>query len=251
MSGHSKWSQIKHKKAITDARKGKLFSKISAQISVAAKKGGDPTMNPTLRDMIETARLAGMPKENIERAIKRGTGELGGAQLEEIRYEAYGPGGTAFVIDVITDNKNRAINDIRSTLNKFGGKLADSGSVLFQFETKGIITLNPNHLSSGSGQVDETQILVIDAGAEDIDDSDPNIMTIYMPQTNLTSIVNTLQNNNIPILSQELSLEPKSPINITDPATAKKVIELAQALDDLDDVSNVSTNFEIDEGIAN
>lgn len=248
MSGHSKWSQIKHKKAITDARKGKLFSKISAQISVAAKKGGDPTMNPTLRDMIETARSAGMPKENIERAIKRGTGELGGAQLEEIRYEAYGPGGTAFIIDVITDNKNRAISEIRSTLTRFGGKLADTGSVMFQFEAKGIITLNLRQLTTGKEQV---QLLAIEAGAEDIDDSDEEVITIYTKPSDLTTVIEYLKANGIVIESGELTLEPKTTTKITDLATAKKTIELARTLDDLDDVSNLSTNFEVDESLVN
>lgn len=248
MSGHSKWAQIKHKKAITDARKGKLFSKISAQISVAAKKGGDPTMNPTLRDMIETARAAGMPNENVERAIKRGAGELGGAQLEETRYEAYGPGGTAFVIDVITDNKNRAINDIRRTLNAFGGKLADSGSVLFHFEPKGVITVK-NYQSRISK--DELQLLAIDSGAQDIDDSDTEVTTIYTKPTELSKVIDALKNQNIPVESSELSLEPKTTINITDQDAAKKIIEVAHALDDLDDISSVSTNFEIDQTIAN
>jgi YebC/PmpR family DNA-binding regulatory protein len=250
MAGHSKWAQIKHKKAITDARKGKLFSKISAQTSVAAKGGGDPAMNPTLRDMIEAARAAGMTKENVERAIKRGTGELSGAELESVRYEAYGPGGTGFVIDAITDNKNRTISEIRSTLNKFGGKLADTGSVMFQFEPKGVITLNLLQLTTVGRQVEEIELLAIDAGAEDIDEGD-EVMIIYTKPTELYQIDKALKSQNIPVESSALSLEPKTTIQIIDLETAKKVIQLAQALDDFDDVANVSTNFEIDQAIVN
>lgn len=246
MAGHSKWAQIKHKKAITDARKGKLFSKISAQISVAAKKGGDPNMNPSLRDMVDTARAAGMPRENIERAIKRGTGELGGTQLEQIRYEAYGPGGTAFVIDVITDNKNRAISEIKAILNRFGGKLANPGSVMFQFEPKGLITIDKNQLTIDK---DEIQLIAIDAGAENIDEGD-DIVTIYTKPAELAKVIDTLKKQNIFIDSSELSLEPKTAVDITAQDTVKKVIQLAQALDDLDDVSNVSTNLGVDESVA-
>lgn len=232
MSGHSKWSQIKHKKAITDARKGKLFSKLSAQISIAAKKGGDPTMNPTLRMMVEKARASGMTKDNIDRAIKRGTGELGGAALEQVRYEAYGPGGIAILIDAVTDNKNRMVNEVRSTLSRFGGKLADPGSVSYLFDEQGAITVK-----NDPAKKEDLALAAIDAGVLDYVD-EGGTTTFYTQPQDLEKIKDALAQSSATIESAEFSMEPKQTINADESAT-----KLLEAIDEMDDVTNIFTNL--------
>lgn len=232
MSGHSKWSQIKHKKAITDARKGKLFSKMSAQISIAAKKGGDPATNANLRLMIEKARAAGITKENIDRALKRGTGELGGATLEQVRYECYGPGGTAILIDAVTDNKNRTLNDIRFVLNKFGGKLAEHGSVAYLFELQGEIAVKVDPLKK-----EQIELAAIDAGAVDYVATDDRAIFFTSPG-NLDKAVKTIAEAGAIIESSELTMEPKQTIQTDDQA-----VKLLEALDELDDITQTYTNL--------
>ncbi|TSC95984.1 MAG: hypothetical protein CEN88_406 [Candidatus Berkelbacteria bacterium Licking1014_2] len=215
MSGHNKWSQIKYKKAITDSRKGKVYSKLSVQISLAAKKGVDPDLNSELRQVIDKAREAGMAKENIERAVKRGSGQ-DGKQLEEISYEAYGPFGIAIIIDVITDNRNRAISDIKSLLNKFGGKLADSGGVSYLFEKKAVIKL--------IGNEEKWQLAAIEAGAEDIEELDGDLL-IYVAPSDFQDVKNKLSARGGQIESAEIRWQPKEAIELPDDKR-QRVIEL-------------------------
>lgn len=237
MSGHSKWSTIKHKKALTDAKRGKVFSKLANLIALAAKKGSDPEMNPTLRLALEKAKQSGMPKENIERAVKKGSGDLGGINLEEIIYESYGPGGVGIIIEAITDNKNRTISEIRAVLNKLGGKMATTGSVSFMFEKKGLIQVDLGNNSS-----EELSLLAIDAGAEDIVDEN-NLLTIITDLNNFEKIKKLLAEKGFSVKSSEISIEPKQTINVEQ--DRQKVINLLETLDDLDDVVNISTNAEL------
>lgn len=232
MSGHSKWSQIKHKKGATDAKKGKAFSKLSVQISLAAKKGGDPGMNPSLRLMIDRAKDAGMTRDVIDRAIKRGTGELGGVVLEQIRYEAYGPAGIAILIDAVTDNKNRTVNDIRGVLNKYNGKLAEQGSVAYLFDQQGAITVK-----NDPARKDQVELAAIDAGVLDYVDGGETT-TFYTAPQNLESVKKVLEQNDADIQSAEISMEPKQTIGADDSAA-----KLLESLDDLEDVTNIFTNL--------
>lgn len=239
MSGHSKWSSIKHKKALTDAKKGKVFSKIASLISIAAKTGGDPAMNPNLRVYLDKARQAGMPKDNIDRAIKRGTGELGGAMLEEVMYEVYGPGGVGIIVEGVTDNKNRTVADIKAVLNKYNGKLAQSGAVSYQFQKKGVIVVE-----STGAQQDEISLVAIDAGADDVIEEDGQVI-IYTDPTAVDATKKMLEASGYTVQSAEISLEPQSTMPL-DPEKTQTFEKLLDALDDLDDVTNVSTNAEID-----
>lgn len=230
MAGHSKWAQIKHKKAITDARKGKLFSKLSAQISVTARSGGDPAMNPSLRLAIDRARGVGMTKDIIDRAVKRGSGELGGATLETVRYGAIGPGGIAIVIDAVTDNKNRTLNEIRRALGKLGGKFTDASSVAYLFEEQGKIETK--------GDRETIQLAAIDANATDFQETDNGVIVYTAPQ-DLERVKQALERAGATIVSAELSMEPKQTIATNDP----KATQLLEALDELDDVTAVYTNI--------
>ena len=238
MSGHSKWSQIKHKKAITDSRKGKLFSKLSAQIPIAAKSGGDPAMNSNLRLMIEKARAAGMTKDIIERAIKRGTGELGGATLESVRYGAIGPAGIAVLIDVVTDNKNRTVNEIRSIVSKFGGKQTEIGSVSYLFEQQGKIEAKGDPSTALGAGKEAIQLAAIDAGAIDFQESDGGVIVYSAPQ-DLEKVKQALEQAGAVIVSAELSMEPKQTVATEEP----KATQLLEALDELDDVTQIYTNL--------
>lgn len=230
MSGHSKWSTIKHKKAITDSRKAKAFTKLSAQISVAAGRGGDPAMNPNLRLAIDKARAAGMTKDSIERAIKRGTGELGGAALEELRYGAIGPGGIAIVIEAVTDNNNRTVNEVRRTVTKFGGKVTEFGSVGYLFEEQGVI--------SAKGDTEALSLAAIDAGALDVEEKDGTVMVYTLP-TQLESVKKVLEGAGASIESAEVAYEPKTSVATEDP----RATQLLESLEELDDVTAVYTNF--------
>lgn len=232
MSGHSKWSQIKHKKGATDAKKAKLFSKLSVQISLAAKKGGDPGMNPGLRLIIDKAKDAGMTRDVIERAIKRGTGELGGEALEEVRYEAYGPAGIAILIDTVTDNKNRTVNDIRAVLNKFGGKLAEQGSVAYLFEPQGVVMVKTD-----LAKKDDIDLAAIDAGAADIVE-DGEITVYYTSPSDIEKVKQAIATAGGIVESADLSMEPKQTLVADDSAT-----KLLEALDELDDVTQIYTNL--------
>jgi len=239
MSGHSKWSQIKYKKAITDAQKGRLFTKLANAITLAAREGGDPEANFKLKAAIEKAKEQNMPTANIERAIKRGTGELEGARIEEATYEGYGPAGVALLISVITDNKNRAVSEIRSILNKAGGKLGQPGSVAYLFEQKGVI-----HLEVDPAHQEEAELLAIDAGAEDIS-SEGNNLFVYTKPNELFLVKKNLEIKGLKVVSASLSMEPKTTVKVVDLEQARQVLKMMDALDECQDVANVYANFDI------
>ena len=237
MSGHSKWSTIKHAKAITDARRGKLFTKLAREIIIAARQGGaDTGMNIRLRMAVQKGRDANMPNDNIDRAIKRGTGEGGDAeQMVEFTYEGYGPGGIAIILETLSDNKNRTVSDVRSTLTKAGGNLAQSGAVAWQFEQKGVVVVNADEEAA-----EEYTLVAIDAGAEDFDSFDSTLQ-IFSPPDVLEDIRSTLSENDAKIVSSELSMIPKNTIALDD-KTAMQALRLLDLLEDLDDVQKVYSN---------
>lgn len=239
MSGHSHWSQIRFKKEISDARRGQLFTKLANAITIAAREGGkDPQTNFKLRVAIEKAREQNMPRENIERAIKRGTGEIEGAKIEEVTYEGYGPSGLALIINILSDNKNRALNEIRNILSRFGGKLAESGSVSYLFEQKGLIRVEIKDKDR-----EEIELMAIEAGAEDFEEDE--MLLIWTKPNQLFQVKKALEEKGIKITSASLSLEPKTPVKITDESKALKILKLMDALDECQDVANVYSNFDI------
>ncbi len=242
MSGHSKWAGIKHQKAITDARRGQAFTKITNLLIAAAKQGGaDPTTNFKLRLAISKAKAANMPNANVERAIAKGAGGDSGTQMEEVLYEGYGPGGSAFLIEVTTDNRNRAAASVRATLSKHGGRLAESGSVSYQFEQRGVIRL-------ATKDVVQAELDAIEAGAEDIEASDREVIVYTLP-TKLDEVRIKLQEMGHAVSSAELAYMPKTPIVISDAKTAAGVIKIADLLEELDDVSATHANFEIEDAV--
>ncbi|RME02877.1 MAG: YebC/PmpR family DNA-binding transcriptional regulator [Planctomycetota bacterium] len=238
MAGHSHWAGIKHKKAAVDKKRGKLFSKLAKLIIIAAKEGGgDPEANPKLKNAIEHAKAANMPKENIERAIKRGTGEISGANFEELTYEGYGPQGVAIIIQILTDNRNRTAPEIRKIMEKYGGNL--SGSVAWNFEKKGVLVFSLKE----SGQTEDYLTnLAIEAGAEDIDTSGDILEVITTPEE-FQNVRQTF--SSIPTLSAEITLRPKTTVKIEDENTAKKILKLLEELEDHDDVQQVYSNYDI------
>jgi YebC/PmpR family DNA-binding regulatory protein len=243
MAGHSKWAQIKHKKAVTDARKGKTFTKIVKEITVAARLGGgDPEGNPRLRAAIEKAKEVNMPSENIKRAIMKGTGELPGTTYEEVVYEGYGPGGVAILIDALTDNKNRTVAEIRHIMSKNGGSLGEVGCVSWMFSKKGYILVEKSKIDE-----DSLMSIVLDAGAEDMknDPKEENYEIITSPE-NLNNVKQALEKNNIPIALSEITMLPKSYIPL-EGSVAEQMVKLIDALEDHDDVQNVYANFDISE----
>lgn len=240
MSGHSKWHSIKHKKGIADARRGAAFTKLANAITVAAKQGGgDPEMNFKLRLAIGKAKGANMPAANIDRAIKKGTGELGGAQVEEIIYEGYGPGGVAILVEVATDNRNRAASEVRSAFTKHGGRMAESGSVAYQFEQKGQIVVG------GTG--DDAELTAIDAGADDISTEDGKLY-VYTPMNKLDEVRKALEAAGLGVDSAELAYIPKTTVMVSDDKTAGQLMRIMETLDELDDVTEAYANFEVTEG---
>ncbi len=240
MSGHSKWSQIKHKKATTDAKKGQIFSKMSRMITIAAKeKGTDPTMNPRLRMTIERARSLGMPKENIERAIKRVTDKTSKGLPEEVRYEAYGPGGVALLVDCVTDNKNRTTAEIKHTLSDYDGRLANHGSVEWLFKKRDALDIKLNT----AAEADDLELKLIDAGAEETVRSE-EFITAYIDPAKLASFKRTLESGSIIITEEHATLLPKNPVDISDEKTKNKIVELLEILDNNEDVQEVYTNVE-------
>ena len=243
MSGHSKWSTIKHKKAATDAKRGKIFTRIAKEITIAARDGGgDPDMNNALRLMVAKAKAANMPKDNIERAIKRGTGELEGGELLEMMYEVYAQHGVGLLVEVITDNKNRAVADLRHTLNKFGGNLAESGSVAWQFTRKGHITI--------SQEVDEDDLFMVaaEAGADDVQFDDG--AEVYADLDSFQAVQKALEEADIKVDEANLIYDPNNAIEL-DTKEALQVMGLIEKIEDLDDVQNVYSTLEIsDEAIA-
>ena len=235
MSGHSKWSTIKREKGAKDAKRGAVFTKIGNQIAIAARSGTDPNMNSALAMAIEKAKQANMPVANIQRAIDR-VGDKNAAVLEEIAYEALGPGGTGIIIEVATDNKNRTFPDVRTALTKNGGRIADAGSVMFQFTRKGVINV------AATGE--DALLTILDAGAEDAAEEDDEIV-VYTDQKDLAKVRTAIIEAGLEVTSAELQYIGNIPIAITDQETADKVLKVLDALDDLDDVTNVHTNADI------
>ena len=240
MSGHSKWANIKNRKASVDKKRGKLFSKLSKIITVAAKeKGGDIQMNPRLRTAIETAKAANMPQDNIEKAVKKGTGELEGVVLEEFTCEAYGPGNSAIIIEGITDNKNRTISEIKHLLDQYKEKIANPGNVLWMFEKIGKIVID------GVENNEIFELTAIDAGAEDIKKEDGK-MTVFTNPENLYELKKSLEENpalkNIRIESADMVWQTRNSVEITDEKTKNSLGDLLEALNEHDDVQNVFTN---------
>jgi len=239
MSGHSKWSTIKHKKAAKDAKRGKIFTKLIKEITVAARiGGGDINANPRLRTAVLTARSNSMPSENIDRAIKKGTGELEGVTYEEIQYEGYGPGGAAIIAQVLTDNKNRTVSEIRRLFTKHGGNLGETGCVSWMFDKKGLLAVEKS-------QVDEERLmdLVLDAGAEDVRDED-EIFEIVTPPEELEKVKEKLDHEKIAVSSAQVTLVPKNSVNV-DAKHVEQILRLTEELEDHDDVQSVSANFNI------
>jgi len=239
MSGHSKWSTIKHKKAAKDAKRGKIFTKLIKEITVAARMGGgDINANPRLRTAVLTARGSSMPSENIERAIKKGTGELEGVTYEEIQYEGYGPGGVAIIAQVLTDNKNRTVSEIRRMFSKHGGNMGETGCVGWMFDKKGILTVDKS-------QIDEDRLMdiALDAGAEDVRDEGEVFEVIAQPE-DFEKVKERLDQEKITIASAQVSLVPKNTVDV-DAKNVEQVLKLSEELEDHDDVQNVAANFNI------
>ena len=233
MSGHSKWATTKRQKAVVDAKRGALFTKIGNQIAIAARGGTDPAMNPSLAMVLEKARHANMPKVNIERAIARAADKSAAALIEEV-YEAYGPGGVGIVIEVATDNKNRTLPEVRHTLDKNGGRMADAGSVMFQFARKGVIEI--------SDKGEDALMAALEAGAEDASEEEDGI-EIYTDASDLMKVKKALDEAGMTVTSAELQYVPSSYVPI-EGENAEKLEKLLSAIDDLDDVTNVYTNAE-------
>ena len=239
MSGHSKWSTIKHKKAAKDAKRGKIFTKLIKEITVAARMGGgDINANPRLRTAVLTARGSSMPSDNIERAIKKGTGELEGVTYEEIQYEGYGPGGVAIIAQVLTDNKNRTVSEIRRMFAKHGGNMGETGCVGWMFDKKGILTVDKS-------QIDEDRLMdiALDAGAEDVRDEGEVFEVIAQPE-DFEKVKERLDQEKIAIASAQVSLVPKNTVDV-DAKNVEQVLKLSEELEDHDDVQNVAANFHI------
>ncbi|MEX2292163.1 MAG: YebC/PmpR family DNA-binding transcriptional regulator [Acidimicrobiales bacterium] len=243
MSGHSKWATIKHKKGAADAARGKLFAKLIRQVEVAAREGGgDPEMNPTLRTMFQKARDASVPIDTIDRAIKRGTGDLEGVIYESITYEGYAPGGVAVLVDVLTDNRNRSGSEIRNVFSKNGGSMAEPGAVAWQFERKGIV------VADRAVTEDDLMLVALESGAEDIVD-DGDVWRVTTPPTGLHAVRTALEEAGISVSSSELTMLPTATIALESDEAAKKVLRLIDLLDDNDDVQDVYANFDIPDSI--
>ena len=245
MSGHSKWTQIKRQKGVTDKKKGQAFTKIAKAITIAVKQGGggDPAQNFRLRLAIEQARAINTPKENIERAIEKGMGKNDGGGLEEIVYEAFGPSGIAIIIEATTDNKQRTTPEVKSILEKNGGTLAAPGAVSYQFEQKGLITVKKDSPPAG-GSLDDIFLLAADAGAEDVEEAGEDVL-IYTRPDQLSLVRDMLVKNNLNVEDIEITRKPKITIPITDKESARKILALVEKLEELEDVQRVYANFDI------
>jgi YebC/PmpR family DNA-binding regulatory protein len=244
MSGHSKWASIKHKKGAIDAKRGKLFTKLIREITVSAREGGgDVNSNPSLRLAVQKAKDANMPADNIERGIKKGTGELEGVSYENISFEGYAVGGVAVIVDVLTDNRNRATSSIRAVFAKRGGNMAGAGSVAFQFDKKGVFIVKKS-----DAQEEELLDIALEAGAEDLT-SDEDLFQITCAPQDFDKVRTGLGKKNVKIESAELSMVPKNTVKIDDPDTARKVLAMVDDLEDNDDVQNVYANFDIPDEI--
>lgn len=240
MSGHSKWANIKHRKAAVDAKRGKMFTKIIRELTVAARHGGDPNTNSQLRIAIASAKGQNMPKDTIDRAIKRGTGELGGEELHEIIYEGYGPGGSAVLVEVLTDNKNRTVSEIRRIFTKYGGNLGESGCVAWSFEKRGRIAFE-------KGGVDEDKLfeIALEAGADDVR-TEENELVVITPADTFETVKSVIEESGLKYSSAEVTMIPQNSVRI-EGKEAEHMLRLMEALEDSDDVQNVYSNFDIAE----
>lgn len=241
MAGHSKWAKIHRGKAIEDAKRGAVFTRLGNAIAIAAKGGTDPDMNFTLRLAIDKAKAANMPATNIQRAIDRGSGKLGGEQIQEVMYEGYGPGGSAILVECATDNINRTYPDVKLAFSKHGGNIAEKGSVAFLFDRKGVIQVK------GGGE--DLLLQALDAGAEDVEEDDGET-TIYTDAKKLAEVRDILKQHGVEIIEAGLSFVPQNTVEISDAATAGKIERLMDALEELDDVSDTHVNFDISEDLA-
>lgn len=242
MSGHSKWSTIKRQKGAKDAQRGAIFTKLGNAIAVAARGGADPEMNFTLRLAIDKAKAANMPMANIQRSIDRGSGKLGGAQIQEVMYEGYGPGGVAIMVECATDNINRTYPEVKAAFSKHGGSIAEKGAVAFQFDHKGMIRV------MGTG--DDLMLQALDAGAEDMQEEGGESV-IYTNPKELAKVRDTLRDAGVDVLEAELTYVPNNTVDVADKETAGKIMRLMDALEDIDDVSTTHTNFDIPEHLIN
>ena len=239
MSGHSKWSSIKHKKALKDARRGKLFTKLIKEVTVAARMGGgDVNANPRLRTAVAAARQNSMPTDNIERAIKKGAGELEGVTYDEVTYEAYGPGGVAILVQALTDNRNRTVAELRSILQKHGGNLGSAGTVAWMFQKRGLITVD-------RAGVDEDRVMevALEGGADDVREAGDLLEVLTAPER-FEAVKTALEQAGVPIGSAEVTMMPQSSVSISG-KNAEQMVRLLEALEDHDDVQNVSSNMDI------
>ena len=244
MSGHSKWHSIRHKKGATDAKRGKIFSRLNKELMVAARMGGgDPSANPRLRQAIATAKSENMPKDNIERAIKKGTGELEGVNYEEYMYEGYAPGGVALLIEVMTDNKNRAAADIRYVFNKRGGSLGEAGCVAWMFEKKGLIIFEQNQVAE-----DEVLEVALEAGADDVITTEDQY-EVHTELAAFESVKQAFDDQELRYTMAEITRMPQNTVKIDDESMAVQVLKLMEAIEDADDVQKVYANFDIPDKI--
>ncbi len=242
MSGHSKWATIKHKKAATDAKRGKTFTRIIKEIMIAARSGGDPDGNPRLRTAITAAKAVSMPNDNIKKAVMRGTGELEGGQIDEITFEGYGPGGAAVIVNVATDNRNRTVSDIRHMFSKNGGNLGEVGSVAWMFERKSQIFIEKDKATE-----EQLMNLLLDAGADDIKDNEDNWEVLSAPESH-NMVLETIEKAGIPMESAEIAMVPKNLITL-EGKNASGMMRLNDALEDHDDVQSVYSNFDVEEEV--
>lgn len=239
MSGHSKWATIKHKKGALDAKRGKIFTRIIKEITMAAKGGGDPEKNPRLRTAVAAAKAENMPQDNIKRAIQRGTGELEGVNYEEITFEGYGPGGVAIIVDVMTDNRNRAVSEIRHAFSKHGGNLGESGSVRFMFSKKGLIAIEKDAASE-----EQLMDIVLEHGGDDLNDEGETWEITTEPNA-LEGVVTAVKAAGIPVLSSEVTMLASTYTKL-EGSPANQMIRLLEVLEDCDDTQNVYSNFDMD-----
>lgn len=245
MAGHSKWANIQHRKGRQDAIRGRAFTKIAKELTVAARMGGgDPNFNPRLRLALDKAKGSNMPKDNIERAIKKGTGELEGVEYMEIRYEGYGPEGVAVIVDVLTDNKNRSAASVRSIFSKNGGNLGETGAVGWMFDRKGVMNFSKENISE-----EKLMEIALEAGAEDIKD-EGDTLVVYTDPSEFENVRKILEEENkLKIESSEITFVPQNTVKITDEEKAAAIIKLYEKLEEDDDVQDVYANFEIDDDI--
>ena len=244
MSGHSKWSTIKRKKGAIDAKRGKIFTRLIKEITVAARSGGgDPEGNPRLRSAISTAKAENMPKDNIARAIKKGTGEIAGEVYDEIMYEGYGPGGVAILVECLTDNRNRTVADVRHYFAKSNGNLGESGCVAYMFDKKGLILVDKTTITE-----DELMDKALEAGAEDVVEEESEFQIVTAPE-DFDDVRNALEEGGVSFLDASVSMIPQNTVEVVDEKIARSLMKLMESLEDHDDVQNVYANFDIDDDL--